>query len=157
VYWWRLLSFSLRSREARAGGAGPLNAIAEAAVKTQEEGGGRAFMRGTVAGGELAKPIALTGRIAYDADGTSRGTVTFPNPKTGKVVKVEAVQDDAHMYMRSSSLRLPEGREWMGLDLLFGDEIETPVPAGSDAKGKLELLEEATGGVDRVGRKGCVE
>jgi hypothetical protein len=134
------------------GGGGPLNAIAEAAVKTQAEGGGRAFMRGTVAGGDLAKPIVMTGRIAYDADGMSRGTVTFPNPKTGKLVKLEAVQDKAHMYMRSSSFgTLPDGREWMGIDFSFGDELETPVPGGSDAKGELELLEKVTGGVARVG------
>lgn len=136
------------------GSSGPLNAIAEAAVKTQEEGGGRAFMHGAIEGAGLAKPVTLTGRIAYDADGMSRSTVTFPDPKTGKVVKLEAVQDEAHMYMRSSSFgTLPEGREWMGLDLSFGDEIESPASAGSDAKGKLELLEEATGGVDRIGRE----
>lgn len=134
------------------GGGGPLNAIAEAAVKTQAEGGGRAFVRGTVVGGELSKPVAMKGRIAYDADGTNRSTVTFPDPKTGKLVKLEAVQDEAHIYMRSKSFgTLPEGREWMGLDLSFGDEIESPASAGSDAKGKLELLEEATGGVDRIG------
>jgi len=136
------------------GGGGPLNAIAEAAVKTQAEGGGRAFMRATIAGGELSKPIVMTGRLGYDADGMSSGTISFPNPKTGKVVKMEAVQDKAHVYMRSSLFgTLPEGREWMGLDLSFGDEIETPVPGGSDAKGELELLEKVSGGVDEVGKE----
>jgi hypothetical protein len=111
-------------------------------------------MKGTVAAAGLARPIAMTGRIAYDANGMSRGTVTFPNPKTGELVKLEAVQDETHVYMRSSSFgTLPEGKEWMGLDLSFGDEIETPFPGGSDAKGELELLEKVSGGVDRIGRE----
>lgn len=136
------------------GGGGPLNAIAEAAVNTQAKGGGRAFMRATIAGGDLSKPIVMTGRIGYDADGMSSGTISFPNPKTSKIVKMEAVQDKLHVYMRSSSFgTLPEGREWMGLDLSFGDEVETPVPGGSDAKGELELLEKASGGVDKVSRE----
>lgn len=123
-------------------------------MKTQAEGGGRAFMEGTIAAAGLARPIAMTGRIAYDANGISHGTVTFPNPKTGEVVKLEAVQDETHMYMRSSSFgTLPEGKEWMGLDLSFGDEVETPVPGGSDAKGELELLEKVSGGVDKIGRE----
>lgn len=144
----------LASQQGDGGGGGPLNAIAEAAVKTQAEGGGRAFMRAAIAGGELSKPIVMTGRIAYDADGMSSGTISFPNPKTGKIVKMEAVQDKLHVYMRSSMFgTLPEGHEWMGLDLSFGDEIETPVPGGSDAKGELELLEKVSGGVDKVGRE----
>jgi hypothetical protein len=135
-------------------GGGPLSALAEAAVKTQAEGGGRAFMKGTVAADGLARPIAMTGRIAYDANGMSRGTVTFPNPKTGEIVKLEAVQDETHVYTRSSSFgTLPEGKEWMGLDLSFGDDVETPVPGGSDAKEELELLEKVSGGVDRVGQE----
>jgi hypothetical protein len=144
----------LASQQGSEDGGGPLNAIAEAAVKTQAQGGGRAFMRATVSNAGLSKPITLTGPIVYDADGMSRGTVSFRNPKSGKVVKLEAVQDQAHMYVRSSMFgTLPEGREWMGVDFSFGDEIETPVPAGSDAKGELELLEKVTGGIDKVGRE----
>lgn len=136
------------------GGGGPLNAIAEAAVKTQHEGGARAVMRGTVTESEGSKPLRLTGRAAYNAAGVSRGAMTIPDPKSDGYAKVEYVQDGTEMYMRSSLFdRLPEGREWMGLDLSFGGELETSLPANGDARGELELLEKATGGVDRVGKE----
>jgi hypothetical protein len=40
----------------------------------------------------------------------------------------------------------------MSLDYSFGDDLETPVPAGGDAAGELELLEHATGGVQKLGK-----
>ena len=41
----------------------------------------------------------------------------------------------------------------MSLDFSFGDDLETPVPAGGDAAGELELLEHATGGVQKLGEE----
>jgi hypothetical protein len=67
---------------------------------------------------------------------------------------MDFMQDGAMMYMRSSKFgTLPEGREWMGLDLSLGEELDSSVPAGSDAHGELELLEKAGGGVEKVGKE----
>lgn len=136
------------------GGGGPLNAIAEAAVKTQHEGGGRAAMRAVVTEPGRSEPFTIIGRVVYNADGVARGTATVPDSESSGSVKVEYVQDGTKMYMRSSRFgTLPEGRDWMGLDLSFGEGFDSSLPAGSDAKGELELLEQATGGVDKVGKE----
>jgi hypothetical protein len=133
------------------GAGGALNAIAEAAVKTQHEGGGRAAMRAVVTEPGRSESFTMTGQTVYDADGVGRGTVTMPDPESSGSVKLEYVQDGTKMYMRSSRFgTLPEGRDWMGLDLSFGEGLDNSLPAGSDAKGELELLEQATGGVDEV-------
>lgn len=135
-------------------GGGPLNAIAEAAVKTQHEGGGRAVVRGLITEPGRSKPLTLTGRAVYDAAGMARGTLTVPDPKSNEPVKFEYVQDGTQMYMRSSKFgTLPEGRKWMGLDLSLGGELGTSLPTNGDAKGELEMLEQASGGVEEVGKE----
>ena len=69
-------------------------------------------------------------------------------------MKVEAVTDETVMYMRSSQFgSLPDGSEWMGLDLSFGEELDTPLPADVDAKGELALLEAVTGKVQKLGKE----
>ncbi|MGN6253823.1 MAG: hypothetical protein ACTHO8_02420 [Solirubrobacterales bacterium] len=123
-------------------------------MKTQQAGGGRAAIRGIVSEPGRSKPLIVTGRAVYDGTGMSRGTLTMPDPKSNAPVKLEYVQDGAKMYMRSSQFgTLPEGREWMGLDLAFGEELNTSLPANGDVKGELEMLEKATGGVEKVGRE----
>ncbi len=136
------------------GGVGPLNAIAKAAAKTQDAGGGRAVMRGVIRDPERSKPIILTGRLVYDADWVARGSMTAPDPDSSQVVRLDFMQDGTMMYMRSNKFgTLPEGREWMGLDLALGEDLDTAVPTGSDAHGELELLEKAGGAVEKVGKE----
>jgi len=136
------------------GGGGPLNAIAEAAVKTQHEGGGRAAVRGVVTESGLSKPLIMTGQMVYDGAGAARGTLSTADPKSGVPVKFDYVLEGTQMYMRSNRFgSLPEGREWMGLDLALGDEVHTSVPAGGDVKGELDLLSKASGGVEKVGKE----
>lgn len=54
---------------------------------------------------------------------------------------MEAVADGTTMYMRSSQFgSLPDGSEWIALDLSLGEE---------HAKGGLALLEEVTGKVQK--------
>jgi len=48
------------------GGAGPSNAIADAAAKTQNEGEGRAAVRGVMTESGLSKPLILTGQMVYN-------------------------------------------------------------------------------------------
>lgn len=133
-------------------GGGPLNAIAEAAEKTQGEPGGRATMKVVVSSPERSAPLAVTGQGAYDAEGRTRMVVTVPRSAADGPMKLEAVGDGTMLYMRSSQFgELPDGSEWMGLDLAFG-EMETPLPASVDAKGELALLE-ATGEVRKLGKE----
>jgi hypothetical protein len=78
----------------------------------------------------------------------------MPDTEANDSVRLEYVQDGTEMYMRSSRFgTLPDGREWMGLDLAFGDELDTSLPANGDVKGELEILEKATGGVDKIGKE----
>lgn len=134
-------------------GAGPLNAIAAAAERTQLEPGGRASMeaRFTPAEGE---PFTMTGRMVFDEENElGRAVMTFPNPKSGGMATMHSVTDGTVTYMRSSLFgSLPEGREWMSIDLALGEDLESPLGANADAKGELELLEEVTG-VSKRGRE----
>jgi hypothetical protein len=136
------------------GGGGPLNAIAEAAVKTQDEGGGRAVMRGVISAPGRSQPLVLTGHLVYNAADLSRGTINVAGLKPEEAMELEMVQEGTTIYMRSERFgSLPDGREWMGLDLALGDEIDASVPTNGDARGELELLEKAFGGVKKVGRE----
>jgi len=66
---------------------------------------------------------------------------------------MQSVIDGTVMYMRSSLFgSLPEGLEWMSLDLALGEDLESPLPANADATAELELLEEVTG-VSKRGRE----
>jgi hypothetical protein len=130
-----------------SGGNGPLNAIAQAAEKTQGEDGGRATMRSVVSSPSEPEPLEISGQMSFDADERSRGVLKFPNPDTGQSVEMEMVSDGATIYMRSSMFgSLPDGREWMSLDLASaaGLDRDTLLPSEGDAKGELELLEETS-------------
>lgn len=137
------------------GGHGPLNAVAEAAEKTQREPGGRATMRGAIFSPEQAEPIAITGQLVFDTEaGRSEGEMEFKDPDSDEPVKMEMIADRTMLYMSSSVLgSLPDGRKWMGLDLSLGEDLNTPAPANVDPKGELELLasEAADGKVRKLG------
>lgn len=111
-------------------------------------------MRGTMTVSGHSKPLDLTGRVVYDGAEKSRGTVSISDPDSNEPVKVELVQEGTEVYMRSSRFgELPDGREWMGIDLALGDELDTSPPASVDAKGELGLLEEVTGHVQKIGKE----
>lgn len=134
------------------GSGGPLNAIAEAAEKTQEQPGGRAVMHSTI---EVAgKPaITMTGRLVYDAEERARGVITAPNTPNGPI-KLDVVMDGTTMYAHSSQFGdLPDGRKWMGLDLALGDEVDLSAPENVDARGELALLESVGDDVRKLGKE----
>jgi hypothetical protein len=111
-------------------------------------------MRGTVTVPNHSKPLTLTGEIVYDDAELGRGTVNMSDPESNEPVKFETVQDGTKVYMRSSRFgTLPEGREWLGIDIALGDELDTSPPASVDAKGELGLLEQVTGRVRKVGKE----
>lgn len=98
----------------------------------------------------------MTGEMVFN-DETDRtwGALTFSRPNSGGSTEMQFVTDGLVMYMRSSMFgSLPGGREWMALDLSsFGQELDAPLPANVDAMGELELLEAATGDVQRLGKE----
>lgn len=137
------------------GGDGPLNAIAEAAERTQSEPGGRATMRAVASSPVPPESVTVTGQMAFnDETDRSRGVLTVSRPGSDDSEEMEVVGDGTVMYMRSSMFgSLPGGREWMALDLSFGRDLNSPLPAGGDAKGELELLEAVTGDVQKLGNE----
>jgi hypothetical protein len=136
-----------------SGGSGPLNAIAQAAEKTQGEPGGRAAMRAVVTK-PGAGPITIRARIVFDDEGRSRTVMTVPQPGSDGPVQMDVIGEGTTMYMHSSEFgSLPDGRKWMGLDLSLGEESDSPIPLNADAQEQLGLLAATTGGVQRLGRE----
>jgi hypothetical protein len=136
-----------------SGGGGPLNAIAQAAERTQNVPGGRAEMRAVVSSPAQPAPQTMAGQVVFDAEGHSRMVITAPRSEQDDPVKMEAVMDGTVMYMRSSQFgSLPDGKKWMALDMALG-EVDSPLPAGVDAQGQLAILERATGKVQKLGKE----
>jgi len=136
-------------------GDGPLNAIAEAAERTQHQPGGRATMHTIVSSPVPSESFTITGQMVFDEEtGRSRAVLTVPHPESDHSVEMQMVGDGTVMYMRSSTFgSLPGGREWMALDFSFAEGPDAPVPASGDAMGELELLEAATGDVRKLGEE----
>lgn len=141
-------------QEGDGDGDGPLNAVAAAAERTQQEPGGRSTMRAVISSPGQSQPLTMTGRMVFDAEmDRARAVLTMPRPDSGEPLKMELVGDGTTIYMRSSEFgSLPDGREWMGIDLSLGRELDGSLPANVDAKGELELLEMA-GYVQELGRE----
>lgn len=131
---------------------GPLNAIAEAAKRTQNESGGRASIQAVVSSPTRPAGLAMTGQMAFDAEGRTRSVISVPRFDGDDPIEMEIVTDGTVMYMSSGQFgSLPGGSEWMALDLSFG-ELDTPLPTNVDAKGELALLE-AAGNVQKLGEE----
>jgi hypothetical protein len=74
-------------------------------------------------------------------------------PGSDESFQVNMVTDGTTMYMSSRRFgSLPDGAEWISLDLSLGQEMEGPVPGNPDAMGELELLETATDDVQKLGK-----
>lgn len=129
---------------------GPLNAVAEAALKTEQEPGTHAVIYGIVTSPD--KTIVMRGTMVTDAAGRVSGVISFPNPKSSGRITMRMVEDRSVMYMRSSLFgSLPGGAKWMGLDFSSGAPSASPVPTTGDAEEGLKLLEEVDG-VEKLGK-----
>jgi hypothetical protein len=135
-------------------GGGPLNAIAAAAEKTQNEPGGRALMRSIITTSAQPRRFTITGRMVYDAGDRTEAIISAPQTASGGPMKMEAISDGTTMYMHSSQFgSLPAGARWMMLDLSRAGDQEAPVPANVDAKGELALLETVSDDVQKLGKE----
>lgn len=133
---------------------GPLNAIAAAAERTRSEPGGRAAMR-TVVTSPGEPTLRIRGQMVFDEEERTKQVLTFPDRESGDLNEMEMVNEGLVMYVRSSAFgSLPDGAEWAMFDLAsVEDGSDAPLPAEADAMGELELLEEATGGVEKLGKE----
>jgi outer membrane lipoprotein-sorting protein len=136
------------------GGGGPLNAIAQAAEKTQGEPGGRVSMRAVVSNG--SKTVAMRGQMVFDDEDRSRAVVTATVPKTVETFQMQMVSDGTKVYMSSPRFgSLPEGKKWLGVDFDFAMEQgeDSLVPGNPDAEGELELLRGASDDIRKLGKE----
>lgn len=134
-------------------GPGPLNAIAAAAERTRAEPGGRVAVRGVITSPIESESLTITGSMVYSGE-RSRGVLTAVAPESGEPVEMDLVGDGLEVYMRSDLLdSLPDGSEWMGLDLSVIPNGETPLPVEVDARGDLAILEAVTGDVEELGEE----
>jgi hypothetical protein len=107
-----------------------------------------------VASGPGSKPIPMWGRMVYDSDDRTRATLTVLPPGSDESFQVNMVMEGTTMYMNSRRFgSLPDGAEWMKLDLEFAQGPESPVPANPDAMGELELLEAVSDDIKKLGRE----
>lgn len=137
------------------GGGGPLNAIARAAEKTQGQPGGRASMRAVISG-PGSEQITMRGQMVFDDDDRSRAVLTVLPPGSGETFQMKMVTAGTTMYMSSPRFgSLPDGAEWMGLNLDFAleQEQESLVPGNTDAKGELALLEGVSDDIHKLGKE----
>jgi hypothetical protein len=140
-------------KDGDGGGGGPLNVVAEAAAKTQSQPGGRAATRVVIASGD-SDPLTMRGVGAFDGAGRARMALTMRRPDNGRLVKMEEVIDGTVMFMRSPLFEsLPDGKEWMMIDLGSAMEVDDPLPASGDVKGELGLLETVGDDVRKLGKE----
>ena len=142
-----LLAVALFASQQGGDGNGPLNAIAAAAERTQEEPGARATIRTTVSRPDLSEPFTIGGAAVFnDETERSRAVMRFRDPESGEPMEMRMVTEGLVMYMSSEMFEpLPGDKEWMKIDLSFGGDPELPFPSGGDPQEELQLLQEAIG------------
>jgi hypothetical protein len=135
-------------------GDGPLNVIAAAAEKTQNEPGGRSAMRAVISSPARSESFTISGHGAFDAEGRTRAILTFRRPQSDELVEMQMIGNEASMYMSSDLFGpLPGGHKWMGLDLSFLQGSDAPLPTDGDAMGELALLETVADGMQKLGQE----
>jgi hypothetical protein len=138
-----------------SGSSGPLNAIAQAAEKTQSEPGGRVAMRAIVSE-DGSKPNTMRGQMVFDDEDRSRAVMTVSPPGSAETFQINMVTEGTMIYMSSPRFRsLPDGNKWMGLDLDFALEQgqESLIPGNPDAEGELEMLEGVSDDIRQLGKE----
>lgn len=133
------------------GGGGSLNALAKAAEVTEHEPGGHAAVHGIIS--KDGKTIVMTGTMVFDDAGNISGVFSFPDPKSGRPLKMQMVGDDGTMYMSSGLFgSLPGGANWMKFDFSPGNTSGSPIPSTGDPTEGLRLLN-AVDNVEKLGRE----
>jgi hypothetical protein len=96
----------------------------------------------------------MSGEMVFNAETErTRAVMNVSRPASDGLTQMQMVSDGTVMYMRSDLFGdLPDGREWMGLDVSLGEDLDL-FDNGGDATGELELLEAATGEIEKLGKE----
>jgi hypothetical protein len=119
----------------------PLNPVAAAAERTQDQPGARFTMKVLYSSEALGAPVLAHGGGAYNAGtGVSRARLHVPVPQQG-TVELESVADDSSVYIRSPELaaKLPEGKEWLKVSPFLGQSEQTAM-TGDGADNSVALM-----------------
>lgn len=132
----------------------PLNPIAAAAERTQEQPGARFTISAVYNSAALQQPMTARGRGAYNSEtGLSKATLTVDSPKGP--LTVESIADDTSFYIGGGMIggELPEGKEWMKVEPFLGHSQEEAMLSGSGADSSLDALRRVDGDAQRLGRE----
>jgi len=86
---------------------------------------------------------------------TNRNQLRMIVPTPSGRTEMEGVGNGSHFYLRSELLKseLPEGDEWIGLDLSLGSSSETGAIASASPSGQLAVLRAVSDKVEKLGEK----
>ncbi|HSS42599.1 MAG TPA: hypothetical protein VLK37_08650 [Solirubrobacterales bacterium] len=132
----------------------PLNPIAAAAERTQEQPGARFTMSAVYNSAALQQPMTARGRGAYNSEtGLSKATLTVDSPEGP--LTVESIADDTSFYVGGDEIggELPEGKEWMKIEPFLGHSREEVALSGSGADSSFDALRRVDGDAQRLGRE----
>jgi hypothetical protein len=140
----------------QGGNGSSLNPIAQAAVRTQDSSGGKTSISGTVQGQSLAHQIEITGQGVFN--GTTNRTelsMTMSGPPSMGEIEMEAIGSGSHGYYRSDKFKsaLPDGDEWIGLDLSLGSASETGAISSASPTGQLTMLRAVSNEFEKLGER----
>ena len=132
----------------------PLNPIAAAAERTQDQPGARFTMKATYTSTALPRPMVASGQGAYNSEsGLSEATLTVDSPTEGRIT-VRSVGDGTAFYIGGETIggELPEGKTWMKVEPLLGhSQEELVMSGGSGAESSFGALSSVDGGAERLG------
>jgi hypothetical protein len=126
--------------------------LATAVQNTQDAGGAEVAFQMEIELPGQAQPIVMTGSGVEDAK-SKLASLTFEGPPP--IGRMDIVQEDLTMYMRSDMFSSQFGKEWMKMDL---EEIGSSMgldmselPTVQTASDQLRMLEAASDGITEHG------
>jgi hypothetical protein len=135
-------------------GGGPLNPIAKAAAATENSSGAKFSFRATVSSASLPQPLTTVGQGAFNGQ-TNRSQMTLHVATPKGTIAMEALGSGTNAYYKSKSLQaeLPDGDEWLGIDLGLGSVPSSSVNANPDPSALLDLLRAVSDELETLGEK----
>jgi len=133
----------------------PLNPIAAAAERTQEQPGARFTLSVVYNSAALPQPMTARGRGAYNSEtGLSKVALTVESPGEGPLT-VESIADDTSFYVGGDKIggELPDGKEWMKVEPFLGHSQDELMLSGSGADSTFGALSRVDGNAQRLGRE----
>jgi hypothetical protein len=134
----------------------PLNPIAAAAERTQEQPGARFTMKATYTSSALPQPVVARGQGAYNSEsGLAEATLNVDSPTDGPVT-VRSVGDGTAYFIGGDTIggELPEGKTWLKVEPFLGhSQEELALSGGSGVESSFGALSSVDGDAERLGRE----